>query len=246
MPPPSNRRYNYTARVVAKQMLTPRMCRVSLSCPEFAEFHHDNGINIKLYFDRADGSRASRAYTVSHFAPATLRLDIDFLLHEPNGIAADWAERAEIGSSLDIMGPRLHIDMSGSPQVLLLGDLCALPAISRQLARLPADAVGQALIAVPDQHEIIDLAHPAGVKIQWVVDEAVDALLPALAALPPDSWQQAFLWCTAESGVVRRTREYFASHGRPGRANTYLVGYWKQGLDEDSYHGIRHDEMDEA
>jgi NADPH-dependent ferric siderophore reductase len=82
--------------------------------------------------------------------------------------------------------------------------------------------------------------------VQWVVADAVDALLPALDALPASQWQDAYLWAAAESGVVKAIRARFIAAGRASRARTRLVGYWKQGLAEHEYHDLRHVEMDEA
>ena len=241
---PTDRLYHYTARVVRNTVLTPRMCRISLTCPEFSQFHVENGPNIKLYFPLPDGGRTSRAYTVRQFDRATLTLDIDFLLHEPEGAASLWARHAQPGDTLDIMGPRGHLDIEGEKQLLLMADLCALPALSAIVEQLPDDICGHALIAVPDAAEIIPLRHPAGVTVQWVVDPAVDALLAALTALPLASWQDAYLWVAAESAVVKRVREVFTAAGRSSRQRTRLVGYWKQGLPEPDYHNERHVEMD--
>ncbi|MDC7715855.1 siderophore-interacting protein [Vogesella sp. DC21W] len=243
---PTDRLYHFDTHVVRATQLTPRMRRITVSCPELAVFHVENGPNIKLYFPLPDGSRASRAYTVRHFRRDALELDIDFLLHEPDGAASLWARHAQPGDPLAVMGPRAPLDVAGERQVLLLADLCALPAASALLESLPADTCGHALLAVPAADEIIALQHPAGVNVQWVVADAVDALLPALDALPASQWQDAYLWAAAESGVVKAIRARFIAAGRASRARTRLVGYWKQGLAEHEYHDLRHVEMDEA
>jgi len=215
---PTDRLYHFDTRVVRATQLTPRMRRITVSCPELAVFHVENGPNIKLYFPLPDGGRASRAYTVRHFRRDALELDIDFLLHEPDGAASLWARHAQPGD----------------------------PLAGALLENLPADTCGHALLAVPDADEIIALQHPAGVNVQWVVSPAVDALLPALDALPASQWQDAYLWAAAESGVVKAIRARFIAAGRASRARTRLVGYWKQGLAEHEYHDLRHVEMDEA
>lgn len=243
---PTDRLYHFDTRVVRATQLTPRMRRITVSCPELAVFHVENGPNIKLYFPLPDGGRASRAYTVRHFRREALELDIDFLLHEPDGAASLWARHAQPGDPLAVMGPRAPLDLAGERQVLLLADLCALPAASALLESLPADTCGHALLAVPAADEVIALQHPAGVSVQWVVADAVDALLPALDALPASQWQDAYLWAAAESGVVKAIRARFIAAGRASRARTRLVGYWKQGLAEHEYHDLRHVEMDEA
>ncbi len=235
MSSPTDRQYHFDTRVVRISQLTPRMRRITVSSPELAAFHVENGPNIKLYFALPDGGRASRTYTVRHFRRDALELDIDFLLHEPDGAASHWARHAQPGDTLAIMGPRAPLDLAGETHVLLLADLCALPAASALLETLPADSCGTALLAVPAAEEIIALQHPAGVRVQWVVDSAIDALLPALAALPASQWRDAYLWAAAESGVVKAIREHFIAAGRSSRARTRLVGYWKLGQAEQDH-----------
>ena len=232
MSSPSTPLYHFDTRVLRVAQLTPRMRRITLGCAEFALFHVENGPNIKLYFPRPDGGRTSRTYTVRHFRRDALELDVDFLLHEPDGVASHWARHAQPGDPLSMMGPRAPLDLAGEAQVLLLADLCALPAASALLETLPADACGTALLAVPAADEIIPLQHPAGVSVQWLVNPAIDALLPALAALPASQWQDAYLWVAAESGVVKAARQHFVDNGRSSRARTRLVGYWKLGQAE--------------
>src|SRR5574343_1615328 len=172
---PTDRLYHFDTRVVRATQLTPRIRRITVRCPALSLFHVETGPNLKLYFPLPDGGRASRASTVRHFRRDALELDIDFLLHEPDGAASLWARHAQPGDPLAVMGPRAPLDLAGERQVLLLADLCALPAASALLESLPADTSGHALLAVPAADEIIALQHPAGVNVQWVVADAVDA-----------------------------------------------------------------------
>ena len=98
---PTDRLYHFDTRVVRATQLTPRMRRITVSCPELAVCHVENGPNIKLYFPLPDGGRASRAYTVRHFRRDALELDIDFLLHEPDGAASLWARHAQPGDQAE-------------------------------------------------------------------------------------------------------------------------------------------------
>ena len=54
---PTDRLYHFDTRVVRTTQLTPRMRRITVSCPELAVFHVENGPNIKLYFALPGGGR---------------------------------------------------------------------------------------------------------------------------------------------------------------------------------------------
>ncbi|TDP90163.1 NADPH-dependent ferric siderophore reductase [Leucobacter luti] len=124
------------------------------------------------------------------------RFIVDFVLHlEPgkSGPAARWAGTAQPGDELLIVAPvRGHADSAGiefrpgdAPEVVLVGDETAAPAIARILEDLPVTARGIAWIEIPDRADELPIAAPADCEVRWVVRGHEDhgtALIPELLA----------------------------------------------------------------
>jgi NADPH-dependent ferric siderophore reductase len=103
---------------------------------------------------------------------------VDFVLHlvdGDGGPASEWANRAQIGDEILLVGPRrghagggIEFAPGDADDLLLAGDETAAPAIARILADLPCHATGAAFLEVPLQADILPLTAPAGVKVHWL------------------------------------------------------------------------------
>ena len=119
-----------------------------------------------------------RTYTARGVRPAVRELDVDIVLHGDLGPASRWASAAVPGDELVLFGPNALADGPHGgvdfvpPQhvdrLLLAGDETALPAIAGILERLPADAVGEALLEMPLSADVIPLVAPAGVVVRFL------------------------------------------------------------------------------
>ncbi|MGO2310938.1 SIP domain-containing protein [Brachybacterium tyrofermentans] len=133
-----------------------------------------------------------RTYTVRDFRAAGHpgnhgehpEIDVDFVLHlEPeviqgSGVAARWAQQAQIGDTISMLGPNKRLvgpDYSGiefrpgtARTVLLVGDETALPAIGSILESLPASITGHALVEIPDAADEQRILTRSGVQVRWL------------------------------------------------------------------------------
>src|SRR2546426_3121875 len=129
--------------VVARvQTLSPAMRRITLAGAELAGFAASAPASyVKLIFPEPgerepvppspDGPRAMnmRTYTPRRFDAQALELDVDFVLHGV-GPASNWAEQAQPGQPLLLMGPGPgYTTDPDTSSYLLIGDDSALPAI---------------------------------------------------------------------------------------------------------------------
>lgn len=225
-------RRQLTVRTV--QRLTPRMLRIALEGAELAGFHSaapDD--HIKLILTGADGETQMRDYTPRRFDAAAGVLEIDFAVHE-GGPANDWALAAEVGTRVEIAGPRGSLIV---PQDfdwwLLVGDETALPAIGRRLEELDAKTPVTVLAAVTGPDEQQDFSTAAALTTHWVhrpAEAAADpapllAALEALALPPGDG----FVWIAAEAAVARALRTHMLEVRRHPLGWMKASGYWQQG-----------------
>jgi NADPH-dependent ferric siderophore reductase len=153
-----------------------------------------------------------RTYTVRAVWPALREVDVDLVLHGDGGPASAFAGRATVGDRLVVLGPdRRYGDEHGGLEfrpptghvgpTLLVGDATAVPAVLSVLAALPADALGEVVLEVPDADDIAvgaGVEVPPGVGVTWLVrrdhapsglPDAVDGALGRLAA--PSSGNEA-------------------------------------------------------
>ncbi|RBP67194.1 NADPH-dependent ferric siderophore reductase [Brevibacterium sanguinis] len=149
-----------------------------------------------------------RTYTVREWRDEDRELVVDMVLHTDaeghSGPAASWAQSAEVGHRLHLIGPTryaetysgLEFEPGGARQILLAGDETAVPAIASILDFLRGSGVaGRAILEVPTTADFLEIEAPDGFEVQWLargsavhgellepaVREAVRAESPALA-----------------------------------------------------------------
>ena len=183
-----------------------------------------------------------RSYTVRAWDPDTSELTLDFVVHGDEGIAGPWSAGAQPGDEVLLVGPGGA--WSPDPDAashLFAGDASALPAIAVALERLPADAVGHAVIEVHDAEDQIPLVFPDGVLVQWVhqgTGVAGLALVDAVTALPElPAPVSAFVH--GEAGVVRELRKHVRVDRGLTRDRLSVSGYWRLGADDEGWRATK-------
>jgi iron complex transport system ATP-binding protein len=174
-----------------------------------------------------------RTYTVREWRDDERELVVDMVLHTDehghSGPAAKWAEGAEVGHSLHIIGPSRDFDgpyggiefaPGGAHQILLAGDETAVPAIASILDSLKdTSAQGKAVLEVPSPADIIDIPTPAGFEIQWLPRGSADfgALLEPAVREAVRAESKALAEVAADSGASGEGSGAAGSAGAAGR-----------------------------
>jgi len=124
-----------------------------------------------------------RTYSVRELnvTDAGTELVVDFVLHLQPGLtgpASSWADAAQVGRPMFIVGPRRGVPArehggaefapGDARSVLLAGDETAAPAIARILEDAPRDLRGTAYIEVPAEGDVLEIDAPAGVEVTWL------------------------------------------------------------------------------
>lgn len=227
--------------VMAIRDVTPGMRRITLGGPAYSGFPAGaEGSYIKLHFDTGAPEPAVRTYTIRHQRHEQSELDVDFVLHGDHGLASAWAMDARIGDRIKMggPGPGKLIDTDAS-WYFLAGDMTALPAISVNLERLPANARGYAVIEVLSQADQQQLEIPEGVEVHWVNRDAGEiSLLSAVKSLP---WYDGdvSVWAACEFETMRALRRYFKGERQVAKQRCYVSSYWKNGLREDEHKRVK-------
>ena len=197
---------------------------------------------VKLRLPLPDGKIAVRTYTVRNQREG--EIDVDFALHAETatghaGPATEWAMSVRPGTSIEVGGPGPAKPLPpGANFYLCVGDMTALPAISVNLANLPADARGLAVIEVMDEADKQELQRPEGVEMRWIVTPQPGTGAQALAEAVREARFPAgagYAWSASEFTAMQLLREHFRDQLGLGPDRLYISSYWKSGLTEEAH-----------
>ncbi|MGP4713358.1 siderophore-interacting protein [Psychrobacter sp. DM8] len=230
--------------------ITPHMRRITLGGEAFKDFPtNQQSAYIKLMFSQPKSSKPiMRTYTIAE--QRSHEIDVDFVLHpqEHAGPALQWAHTAAIGDSILIGGPGAKKQINAQADwFLLAGDMTALPAITVNLAELPADAQGYAVIEVISEADIRSLNMPDNMDIHWVVNAvaSIDSspLLERIKQLP---WLEGSpaVWAACEFNSMRALRHYFKQEKQVAKTHLYISSYWKLDNSEDEHKIIKREDAE--
>ncbi|MEV0612772.1 siderophore-interacting protein [Nonomuraea sp. NPDC050404] len=233
------------APVARRELVTPRMLRLTLAGPGLDGFHsYQCDDHVKILFPDPDGtlrvpvpndrqmldwpkpSPTSRKYTVRRYDAAARELDLDIVLHE-GGVATGWAATVAAGDEVTIAGPpgaKAFAQTYG--HYVFAVDTTALPAAARWLEESPAGVSAHLVIDTDDVAEQgYPLAGRDGVEVIWLLREgARSSLADTVRGLRlPDV--PTFLFAAGEAGDIKPLRAWSAD-----RMDSLFTGYWKRGV----------------
>ncbi len=253
-------RNRFTARqatVVRVERVAPPIVRVTVSGPEFADFSSAGPADhVRVFFpDAATGElvaptpvgpgedgivRPDRASIARDFTPLPravdggIEVDLDFFVHPDPGPASSWAESAEPGDALVVLGPRgsrrAPQDIDG---LLLICDETSLPSASRWVREIPSGTRVDVVAAVAGSGDWVAgyLGEVPGVdiRVQVVVPDATGATtLAALEKLPPIG-EGVFVWAAGEASALVAVRRHLRRELGLSASQAQLSGYWRRG-----------------
>lgn len=246
-------------RVVRTASVTPCMRRLTLAGSDLGRFA-TGGLHVRLLLPRdgavpawpvtgEDGRPAwpeaqrrpdVRIYTIRRIDVDKGEVDIDFVLHDGDGMpGARFAANAQIGDIVGMTGP----GGGGIPVAdwcLLAGDETALPAIGRIVEALPAGVHAVIRIEVADGGEEQNLVSQASLDIKWLHRYGVapgksTLLQDAVREVHwPEDRRSVFAWAGCEHKSFRAIRSYLRQDRKLVRDAHLVVAYWRCGFEGDT------------
>lgn len=221
--------------------LTPNMRRISLVGDDLNDFPagQESGY-VKLLLEQG-GEEVRRSYTIRQFDSESKTLHLDFMRHLDGGPASQWAEQAEVGQQISLVGPgaKKLVDFRAD-WFLIAGDMTALPAVSVNIEQLPANAKGYVAIEIPSEVDKQDLPLPEGMELHWVINpHANREAFPLFEKIKEFEFLQGkpSMWVAGEFHTSRAIRRYLKLEKGIQRDEIYVSSYWHLGL-TDSEHKI--------
>ncbi|MFT4029349.1 MAG: siderophore-interacting protein [Protaetiibacter sp.] len=246
--------------VVRTAQISPHMVRVTAGGDDLAEFP-DHGFDqwFRMFLPRPDNDAAlgrlpqkvdvlgtlkymrmpagtrpvMRCYTVRELRREQCELDIDFVVHGDEGVAAPWARHAAPGERLAIIDQGTGYELrDGIESHLLVADDTGLPAVLGILRSLPRHHRGSAWIEIPDSADAQPHDAPEGVEVHWIVREggarAGATVLAAVQAAPvPAEPFTAYL--VGEQSLPTTLRRWLVAEHHVPKDRIAFVGYWRFG-----------------
>jgi NADPH-dependent ferric siderophore reductase len=246
------------AEVMRRELITPHMVRVTLGGSDLERFEHrgfdqwmrlavptsdhDRFDNLPDTYGMAgflrfkalpkDTRPVIRNYTVRQYRADPVELDIDFVVHGTEGIAAPWAASVEPGAEVAFIDQGCGWQPVASDWKLLVADESGLPAVAGVLRDLPRDTVGHAIVELFDSRDRQPLEPPPGVTVHWVERapgaEPGSAALPALRGLGFPRGE-VYAFAVGESALATGARRHLVGERGVPKANVTFCGYWKRG-----------------
>lgn len=225
--------------VIRTKYITPNMCRVTLGGAGLTDFPVDQeSAYIKLIFPQGEEARPlMRTYTIS--VQRENEIDVDFALHDAEGPASMWAKNTQVGEQILVGGPGpKKLINNDADWFLLIGDMTALPAITVNLAQLPDDARGYAILEISSEADRQTLKKPENIEIHWVINPIPNSeSSPLLERVKTITWfeGQPAVWAACEFHSMRKLREYFTLERPIPKTHLYISSYWKVERTEDQH-----------
>jgi NADPH-dependent ferric siderophore reductase len=261
------RRNRFTARrarVLQVQRIAPPLVRVTLSGDEFADFTSAGPADhVRVFFPDAvtgelvaptpvgpgeDGIvRPDRASVSRDFTPLPravdggVEVDLDFFVHPYPGPASAWAESAQPGDELVVVGPRgsrrAPQDIDG---LLLVCDETSLPSAGRWIREVPPSTAVDVVAAVTHAGDWVGdyLGDVAGIRVRTHVVEPDDAgagILAALDRIGPVG-EGTFVWAAGEASSLVPVRRHLRRTLGLRPAQAQVSGYWRRGVEAFDHH----------
>lgn len=222
--------------------LSPNMRTITFSCPQlFAQANPTPGEYLRCWFPDPAGGKTEhqRGYTLCNIHAQAGTFDIHFLMHQPAGPAALWAEQAQVGQVLPVTryAPCPFTPHAGNTGFLFVADTAGFPylmATYPQVAQLAGPQCPIVYLLISEHAEDHDIPLPDGefLHTEWLTPDRLAARLEA-GPLPETAgtsrdWQGWKVEVTAESAVTKTARKFFKAAGCP-KEDLEAIAYWKQG-----------------
>ena len=192
---------------------------------------------VRLELSHATHSaRISRVYTIRSFNLDTHEVEIDLIEHEDESPAMKWVHSAEVGSTIQIIGPRPHFvpDFEEKKHVLMFADETALPALSSILQHWQNNIAADIFVESHDANICEYLPNQENVQIHLLQrahqNQAGKMGLLLKAAYQFRHTDHITVWAACERNEARAIRKFFLDEKLMDKKDVMVTGYWNLGL----------------
>lgn len=208
----------FTAQVVRREALSPRLVRLVLGGDGLDGFA-STGIPDEWIGLVVPGQFQSRYYTVRSWRHGELTVDV--VVHD-EGLVTAWADTDCVGDEVTISEPKGSFARpADAGWVHLVGDLTALPA----MARIAEEGSAGPPMRIWAEADEVPGYFPDAVPVTWVPSAGGSRLAALVEGIEwPDG--PGYFWMAGESAQMREIRRYVRRSLGWGSDRQDLMGYW--------------------
>ncbi|MEV2277389.1 siderophore-interacting protein [Nocardiopsis sp. NPDC049922] len=217
--------------VTAVDDVLPWYRRVHFSAPEFLSgLEVFPTVWIRLWVPSLDDPTVlrQRGYTLVDPDPAAGTFALEFVLHQPAGAAARWAETVRVGDSAEIAFTPARIDPDPAIGTYVIGgDASALPAINSLLDHIPDHATAHVVFTDPHD-DAAELPFRTRENTRLSIVRTGAEQLRLLRALDVDA-DDVYAWGAGERSDVSGMRQLFRREWALPKHRQHTQYYWIRG-----------------
>lgn len=169
-----------------------------------------------------------RYYTIKSCDTDKQELEIDIVRHE-GGFIADWAETAQHGDEIGLMGPGGGERPTDTRRLLIAGDQTALPALCRMLDELAPDCTGCVIGAARSSEELKAYLPKTDLEVFALPPERFQVDVVEQAKQLGVKIEPEFAWFAGEYKNAQDMRKLFKSELGLGKGRQFSITYWRAG-----------------
>jgi len=222
------------ATVVANDTISPTLRSITLAHEDAVALAGEPGQDVMLYAGEHDGQIRRRRYSVRSVNAETKEFTL-WIATTHDGPGANWAREAEVGSTIDVVGPRGKIPLDPlADWHIFMGGTVALGAFYRMAEAIEEPGRAIFIVEIPDPNDALTPNLPEGIGVTGIfIDRDGRApsdpagLLSGLAAFafPPDTGH-AYLF--GEFSAVRAAKVALLDRGLT-EEQISLKAFWRAG-----------------
>ena len=209
--------------VVRTEDIAPHVRSLTVASSDLLEFEFVPGQDLMIEFPDGDHT-VRRRYTIRRADPVAGTVDLEFEIHDGDGVAARWVADAGPGGHLDAIGPRGAITLrSNATSHLFVADDSAMPAVFAMIEARPEGEAATVVLVTP--HGAGSRPGPMTVgdtAVRWVEESQFAEALTDLGPPPPG----AAAYVMGERGLVSRVADSLVAAGLD-RLAIASKAYWR-------------------
>lgn len=219
----STRATTYDVQVVERTRVSDHLVRLVLGGPALADWEStgqpDEWVGLVV-----PGQFQSRYYTVRSWADGLLTLDV--AMHDV-GLVTEWAAGECVGDTVTITEPKGSFALPpGAGWVILVGDLTAMPAMSRIVRE--TDLPVHVWAEVPDDPADYADYLPPCASLHWL-EQPGDGASSLASVVESLDWPDGagYFWMAGESAQMRAIRKHLMRERQLPSTAYDVMGYWR-------------------
>ena len=171
----------------------------------------------------------ARYYTIRSVDPDRGEIDIDIVRHR-GGVISDWAEAADRGARIGLLGPGGYERPNEGDRILLAGDRTALPALARMLEDLPKGVTGYVIGEAASLDDLRSYLPETDLGLHALPKERFSAEIVTISRKESGEVKPQFAWFAGEYKNAQDMRKLFKSEIGLGKGSQFSITYWRKGL----------------